>query len=173
MKSGLSQNFWVNQAGFQLAWWSAILLTSQSVAVLVVLLLLHLWFHRQPVHEVYVVLLCGLTGFAVDLLLTLAGLFRFPSTPLPPLWLLLLWFCFAATLNQSLRFFHKRWVVASVCGGVAGSLAYSAAAKLGAVSLGVPWLPGALILMFIWMALFPLQLWISGQHFSGEGRGAY
>ena len=79
MKSGLSQKFWVNQAGFQLAWWCAILFTSQSLPVLIILLLLHFLFHRHPLNEAYVVLACGLIGFSVDLLLTAAGLFRFGS----------------------------------------------------------------------------------------------
>ncbi|UTW04331.1 DUF2878 domain-containing protein [Amphritea atlantica] len=173
MRSGLSQGFWVNQAGFQLAWWCAILFTGQSLPVLITLLLLHCLCHRQPLNEAYVVIACGLIGFCVDLLLTAVGFFRFESAATPPLWLLLLWFCFAATLRQSLSFFHNRWVLASVCGGVSGSLAYIAAAKLGAVSIGLSTLPGFLILMFIWMGLFPLQLWLSAQHFPGEVRGAY
>ncbi|WP_296054951.1 DUF2878 domain-containing protein [uncultured Amphritea sp.] len=173
MKSGLSQKFWVNQAGFQLAWWCAILFTSQSLPVLIILLLLHFLFHRHPLNEAYVVLACGLIGFSVDLLLTAAGLFRFGSAALPPLWLLLLWFCFSATLRQSLSFFHNRRILASVCGGISGGLAYIAAAKLGAVSIGLSTVPGFLVLMFIWMGLFPLQIWLSTRQFPGEVRGAY
>ncbi len=171
-RSGASQRFWVNVAGFQLAWWCAILLTRQSLPVLISLLLLHLIFHRNPVNEFFVVLFCGLTGFGVDLLLTAAGVFQFESL-FPPLWLLFLWFCFSATLRQSLGYFHNRWLLASLCGGVSASLTYLAAAKLGAVTITVSLIPGFVLLVLVWMALFPLLLWLSAQCYPREAKGAY
>ena len=173
MQSGLSQKWWINLAGFQLAWWSAILLTHYSLPVLVILLGGHLLFHRHPLNEFFVLLLCGFTGFGVDLLLTVSGVFTFAPAVFPPLWLLLLWFCFSATLKQSLHFFYGRWLVASVCGGVSASLTYLAAAKLGAVTITLPFVPGFIVLMLVWMALFPLLLWLSVQCCPEESKGAF
>ncbi|WP_299203863.1 DUF2878 domain-containing protein [uncultured Amphritea sp.] len=173
MQSGLSQKFWINFTGFQLAWWCAILLTSHSLPILVTLLTCHICFHRSPVNEFFVLLFCGLTGFGVDLLLTAAGVFTFGSDLFPPLWLLLLWFCFSATLKQSLGYFHGRWLIASLCGGVSASLTYIAAAKLGAVTITLSFGAGFMLLMLVWMALFPLLLWLSAQCFPGEAKGAY
>jgi hypothetical protein len=168
IRSGYSQHFWVNLGGFQLSWWCAILLTDSSLAVLAVLLILHLLFHRYPVHEIAVLLSCGLIGFAVDLLLTAIGVFRFGISAFPPLWLLLLWFCFSATLQQSMSYFHGRWILASICGGVFGSLTYIAAANFGVVGFGLPLVQTFLLLMLVWMVLFPLLLWLSSQRFSEQ-----
>lgn len=166
IRSGCSQNFWVNLGGFQLCWWCAILLTDSSLMILAVLLILHLLFHRHPVHETAVLLSCGLIGFAVDLLLTATGVFGFGSSAFPPLWLLLLWFCFSATLRQSMTFFYGRWILAGICGGVFGSLTYIAAGNFGAVTFGLSLIQTFLVLMLVWMVLFPLLLWLSGQVFS-------
>ncbi|RTE65283.1 DUF2878 domain-containing protein [Amphritea opalescens] len=160
MNKTVSEHTWVNLLGFQLAWWCAILYTSASVPVLILLLMLHLLFHSQPLREFYVLLLCGLIGFAVDMLLTTLGIFRF-ELPGLPLWLLFLWFCFAATLRQSLAFFASHLSLASLCGGLFGSLTYLAAANLEAVTLGWPLLQSGLLLMLIWMVLFPLLIGLS------------
>ncbi|WP_417227243.1 DUF2878 domain-containing protein [Amphritea sp.] len=167
MNKTVSEHTWVNLLGFQLAWWCAILYTTDSVPVLIVLLTLHLLFHSQPLREFYVLLLCGLIGFAVDMLLTTLGIFRFESPGLP-LWLLFLWFCFAATLRQSLAFFASNLSLASLCGGLFGSLTYLAAVNFEAVALGWPLLLSGLLLMLIWMALFPLLIGLSNGRFRGE-----
>lgn len=165
IQSGRSQHFWLNLIGFQLCWWSAILLSDERVVILSVLLVTHLLLHRHPIHEGVVILSCGLTGFAVDIILTAADVFRFGVSALPPLWLLLLWFCFSATLRQSMSYFYGRWVMAGVCGGIFGSLTYIAAANLGAVAFGLPLSQIFLLLMLLWTGLFPLLLWLSGQRF--------
>lgn len=166
IQSGFSQRFWINLAGFQLSWWCAILLTDASLIILVVLLVLHLLLHQCPAKEAAIILSCGLTGFAVDLLLTATGVFRFGASELPPLWLLLLWFCFSATLRQSMAFFFGRWILAAISGGVFGSLTYIAASNFGVVAFGFPLLQTAVVLALVWMVLFPLLVWLSGQRFS-------
>ncbi|WP_290704346.1 DUF2878 domain-containing protein [Amphritea sp.] len=166
IRSGHSQILWVNLGGGQLCWWCAILLADSSLMILAALIILHLLFHRHPAHETAVLLSCGLTGFAVDLLLTATGVFRFGISAFPPLWLLFLWFCFSATLRQSMTYFHGRWVLAAICGGIFGSLTYIAAGNFGAVVFGLPLLQTFLLLMLVWMVLFPLLLWLSGQRFS-------
>lgn len=161
MFAGHSQNLWVNLIGFNIAWWCAILLREEGVLILSALLLAHLFGHRQPVREALVIVLCGVLGFVVDLLLTRAGLFIFAGGHWPPLWLLLLWFCFAATLRQSLGLFRTRMVLAAVCGAVAGSVTYLAAARLGAVMLGASELAMFSLLSLIWLVLFPLLMKLS------------
>lgn len=170
MFSGYSQNFWVNLIGFNIAWWSAILLRQDAVVILGLLLTAHIAGHRQPWQEGRALVVCGLLGFMVDLLLTRLGLFRFAGSEWPPLWLLLLWFCFAATLRQSLCFFRSRLRLAAVCGAVSGSLTYLAAARLGAVTLEASELAMFGGLAVIWLGLFPLLLKLSHPGFR-EVRG--
>lgn len=160
MAKAFSKNIWINLAGFQCAWWCAILLGTQALPILALLLFLHLRYHPAPGSEGLVIFACGLLGFAVDTLLTLLDVFRF-ETLLPPVWLLLLWFCFAATFRQSLSWFQTRLVSAALCGGIFGALTYLAAAKLGAFEPGVSQLLLFLTLALIWAALFPLLLSLS------------
>lgn len=159
---GWSERFWVNAIGFQAVWWGSILLGDTAAFAIIALLALHFAFHSQPVVEARVVIASGVLGFSVDLLLTLAGVFTFPSAyltlALPPVWLLLLWFAFSATLRNSLSILRKYRVLASVLGAVAGASTYIAAAKLGAVELSFGYLATFLLLLPVWAVLFPCLL---------------
>ncbi|WP_286237620.1 DUF2878 domain-containing protein [Neptuniibacter halophilus] len=158
----MSANFWINLIGFQMLWWMSILLGDSAHLPVVLLLLGHFLFHPQADIELLVVSFTALTGFCVDLLLTLGGFFYFDSSSaLPPLWLLLLWVGFCCTLRQSLSYFSGRYLLASCAGAVAGSSTYLAAVSLGAVSLSVSWWAGGLVLLFIWALLFPALMLIS------------
>ena len=163
MAKHLSNNLWINIAGFQLAWLSAILLGNSGLLILLVLLVLHFVFHRSPGSEIVFVCGAGLAGFSIDTLLTLQGVFIFTEPGLPPLWLLLLWFCFSATLRQSLSFFQSRLPLAALCGGVCGALTYLAAARLGAFVPGLADMSLFLLIALIWSFLFPLLIWLGAQ----------
>ncbi|WP_136679863.1 DUF2878 domain-containing protein [Neptunomonas sp. XY-337] len=157
---GWSERFWVNAIGFQAVWWGSILLGDTAAFAVLALLALHLAFHSQPIVEARVVIASGVVGFSVDSLLTVAGVFTFPSLilSLPPIWLLLLWFAFSATLRNSLSVLRKYRVLASVLGAVAGASTYIAAAKLGAVELSFGYLATFLLLLPVWAVLFPCLL---------------
>ncbi|MCO4758751.1 MAG: DUF2878 domain-containing protein [Oceanospirillaceae bacterium] len=163
--TGLSQIFWVNLVGFQMVWWLSILGRDHTQSVIFFLLLMHFLLHARPAHEVKVMLVCGVIGYSVDAVLTFAGVFVFyehgGGVYMPPLWLLLLWFGFSATLRQSLVFFVDKLPLAALCGALAGSLTYVAAANLGAVSFGYSVSLTAYLLAAIWAVLFPLLLWVS------------
>lgn len=170
MFSGASQNFWINLIGFQLIWWLCILFGNTWLAVIWLLLALHLFFHREPLVEVWSVLICTTIGFALDTLLTFQGVFIFHNNSLmPPVWLLALWCSFSATLRQSLSFFSKHYVMAAILGALGGSGAYLAAEKFGEVSFGLSLWHTALLLAGIWSVLFPSLIWLS-HFFSGDSR---
>lgn len=162
MFSGVSQKFWINLAGFQVAWWCLILFGNSAATLVTFLLIIHLLLHSKPSAELKVLIICGVVGFAVDTLLTFSQFFIFyaDGSEVPPFWLLLLWFAFSATLRQSLNFFSHRYLLAAVCGSLAGSLTYLAAARLEAVSLGLPLIPAFVVLACRWALLFPLLVWI-------------
>ncbi|WP_438950805.1 DUF2878 domain-containing protein [Porticoccus sp.] len=167
MFSGISERFWVNLAGFQLIWWSSVLLGNSAAPIVLVLLALHLAFHRQPLLETRVLIFCALLGFIIDALLTLGGVFVFDrGQPWPPVWLVLLWLGFAATLRQCLRFFSGRYLLSAVTGSVAGALTYWAAINLGAADFGFAVVPSVVILAVVWLGLFPALMlladWLGG-----------
>jgi hypothetical protein len=160
--SGLSQRLWVNLLGFNLIWALCIFYGNSLLPLVILLLLLHLLLHRQPALELAIVVGLGSLGYALDSVLTLLGLFRFESVQsIAPLWLLLLWFGFCATLRQSLSFFRSHLLLAALVGAMGGGFAYLAAANFGAVTLGLPALQSGLLIALIWALLFPAFLRIS------------
>lgn len=155
-----SEIAWVNFLGFQLVWWSCVLLGNSAVPVVLVALALHLYFHSQPRREAALVLVAACLGIVVDSALTLLGVFQFPNdTWLIPLWLIVLWFGFCATLRQGLNFLDGRYLVGAALGAIGGSTSYLSAAKLGAVELGLSWISTTVILTLIWALLMPTLLY--------------
>ena len=164
MFSGLSQNFWVNLIGFNLAWYLCVFMGNEALLYVSFLLFLHLLFHKQPFIEILIVFIVGILGFCVDLFLTLIDFFEFEGGLIvPPLWLMALWFCFCATLRQSLSFFNDRTVLAAFFGALGGSSSYIAGGFVGVVSFSLPLVVSAFVISFIWMILFPSLLWLSQQ----------
>jgi hypothetical protein len=157
----MSENFWVNLVGFQLVWWLSILFGNAVIIPVTFILLLHIFFHSQPGSELKVLFFSALLGFSVDISLTLNGVFIFPDSHFPPLWLALLWFGFCATLQISLKYFSDRISLAFLVGGLGGSSTYLAAAKLGAVEFGYGWLSTFLILLVVWTFLYPLLIFLT------------
>lgn len=167
MFSGISEGFWINLAGFQFIWWLSVLLGNSAAPVVLLLLALHLAFHTQPLREIRVLLVCAILGFTIDALLTLGGVFVFnQGNPWPPVWLVLLWLGFAATLRQCLRFFSSRYLFSAAVGSVAGTLTYWAAVNLGAADFGFGVVPSLTILVAVWLWLFPALMlladWLGG-----------
>lgn len=160
--SGQSQNLWVNLIGFNLVWAMCVVFGNSLLILVMFLLLLHVLFHQEPLIELSIIFLLGLIGYCIDCVLTLVGVFRFEQVQgITPLWLLFLWFAFCATLRQSLSFLGNRKYLAVFAGACGGSFAYFAAAKLGAVEFGFPFLTTATLIALIWSVLFPLFLWMS------------
>ncbi|MFW1677127.1 DUF2878 domain-containing protein [Pontibacter sp. JAM-7] len=158
----MSKNIWINLIGFQLAWWLCVLLGNTAVLWVLVLLVLHIQFHPQPVLEIRIILLSAGCGIIVDSLLTLVGVFQFTDADwILPLWLVVLWLAFCTTLRQGLSWFQRHYWLASGLGGGSAALTYLGAARLGAVQLGLPEWQVFILLVLIWSALFPLLLWIS------------
>lgn len=164
MFSGASQNFWINLIGFQLIWWICVLFGNTWLVIVWLLVALHLFFHREPVTELFSILICATIGFVIDTLLTLNGIFMFQNhSEFPSAWLFALWISFSATLRQSLKFFTKHYTLAAILGALGGSGAYLTAEQFGQFDFGLPLWNTGLLLAFIWSVLFPLLIWVSHQ----------
>lgn len=158
--SGVSGNIWLNLVGFQLIWWSLVIWGNAALVIAMPLLAAHILLHKTPWQELQVMFLVAVPGFLIDSLLTAAGVFQFsPPTVIAPLWLLVLWFAFAATLNQALNWFSGRYLLAALLGGVGGSSTYLAASELGAVALGIGFGQAFIVLTLVWTLLFPFLVW--------------
>ena len=113
-------------------------------------------------------------GVLLDGTLSFGGLLGYaaPRPALPPggapLWILALWAAFALTLNHSLAWLRRRWLLAGLLGAVGGPLAYLAAAKMSnAVTFRAPQAVGLAALAAGWgVALLVLAR--SASYWSGE-----
>lgn len=138
-----------------------ILYQDRYVAVALILLIGHLMSTKDQRCESVTLLGIGLIGTLTDSLLTAFGLFIFPAdsalTIVPiPLWLIVLWFGFAATLRHSMKYLSdKRWV-AAIFGGIGGPVSYLAGERFDAVVFGLSTPVVLLVLGIIWALLLPL-----------------
>jgi len=163
-----SENNLVNIFGFQTLWWLCILFGNLALPATIGLLACHIYFHSQPINELKAILFCGIVGFIVDTLLTIVGVFEFDgqsfyaaASYLPPFWLFILWFGFAATLTNSLSYFRNHLVLASILGGISGAGSYLAAERLNAVIFPLGVVQTSMTLVIVWAILFPVLILIS------------
>ena len=106
------------------------------------IIVLHFWRAQYPRNEIMLVLTAMLIGAAWDSLLVTFGWLDYASGTLisgtAPYWIVVMWALFATTLNLSLRWLKQRYILAALLGAVAGPLAYSAGAGLGALQFVNP-----------------------------------
>lgn len=142
--------FWANLIGYQLVWLLLVSAAAQhrpwpAMAVAVVFIAWQVCSAAHPPIEWRLLGLAVLLGIVVDGVLSWTGWLRYasPSPAWPPhgapLWIVLLWACFATTINRSLGMLRTRPLLAVVLGGAGAPLAYLAAARgWGAVSFAQP-----------------------------------
>jgi len=151
----MNRAFLFNLLGFNLVWALLIIVRepwTQGVA-LAFIAAHFLFFARSD--EKRRVALVMLVGVVLDGILTLQGWFIFtPAVPWIPAWLMLLWGCFACTLEHSIRWSLRKWPLAVVVGALAGPFSYWAGQRFGAVEFGQPLLATLTVLAVIWGTLF-------------------
>jgi Protein of unknown function (DUF2878) len=154
-------NFWFNLIGFQAAWWACALYGNTGAWLALAWLLVHFSMHRQRVTELRIVLACGAVGWLVDTTLSASGWLMLPDSPwVLPFWLVVLWGCFAATLNNSMQVLQQRWLLAVLLGATGGPLSYYAGTELGRLAFPST-LPTLLVLAAVWAVLLPGLLYLA------------
>ncbi len=131
-----TRNNLLNLLGFQLCWFACVVGGDVWAAGAVGLFLL--WHLRiTDRQEWWLIAGLGFAGVALDTLWYQLGLMRFPDTVtvLIPLWLMLLWLAFAATLRHSLGYLFQRPMLLGVVSLIAAPFSYFAGSKLGAIEL--------------------------------------
>ena len=164
-------NIIVNAVAFQLGWLACVLggasqlpwLGTLAAALIVAW---HLNIARQPGREFTLLAAVGVLGAIWDSLLVAAGWLSYPSGTLlantAPYWIVAMWVLFASTLNVSLRWLRKRWLMAAVLGATGGPLAYYAGAALGGVSVNAPWFAYTALALG-WAVFLPLLIALSSR----------
>lgn len=159
----------INAAIFQAGWiacvvsaanqspWIALIVVAGAVA----------WHLREapyPSSEIYLMLFAAALGTIWDSILVSASLLVYPSgmfmTGIAPYWIIAMWLLFATTLNVSLRWLKRRWLLATVVGAVSGPASYYAGFKLGGVTFTD--MPVALAMLGAgWAVILPLLACVS------------
>lgn len=160
--------FWLNLLGYQLVWFLLVrgagnghLAWPLLAGALFVVSQLATATHVGC--ELRLVATALLIGVAVDGIAAAAGWLRYasPGPACPPggapVWILMLWACFATTINRSLSVLRDRRWLAALLGGLGAPMAYVAAAHgWEAVQLSL-W-PGAMWIAASWALALPLLL---------------
>jgi hypothetical protein len=132
--------FWANLLGYQLVWFLLVRGAANSSLALPLVtgaafVLAQLAVAAQPQRELRLIAVALLLGLVIDGVAAASGLLRYasPSPALPPhgapMWILMLWACFATTINRSLAILQRRPWLAALLGGIGAPLAYAAAAN--------------------------------------------
>jgi len=158
----------INFVLFQIGWFSCVLgaannLTTVGLVVGMFVILVHLIVSQYKLKETAILISVTLAGYAWDSLLVKIGVFAYRGTSflsIAPIWIAVMWAMFATTLNSSLRWLQRRYLLAILLGAIFGPLAYLSASKLGAVTALIE--PAAWLLQAVaWGVLMPLMFLIS------------
>lgn len=145
----------VNMLGFNLAWFGLVYWGNVFVPVAVIMLVIHLFLLSNNKNEARLVLLITIIGVTVDSVLSFSHFFIFlDSGFITPLWLIVLWACFASTISHSLAFLSHSKILQVLVGFLIAPLSYIAGEKFNAVQFSYPLLETYFMLGFIWSVLF-------------------
>lgn len=150
----------INLIFFQVAWFLAAWFTDDAAAFLLLLLCCH--FVLSPTKQLDLKVLCGaILGIVADQILITTTVFNTNSS-LVPVWLILLWACFAISLNHSLAWLKKLSLKkVALIGALAGPSSYYAALKFEALSTSLDLSYFLICLSLVWACLLPALVVIS------------
>jgi Protein of unknown function (DUF2878) len=158
----------VHLGAYQITWFAAIM-GGAAMAVWPgllaggLMLALHLAVSQHRVVTLNRLAQATLIGVVVDTALTASGMVSFTGCACltPPLWMVILWPCFASLFDDLLRWVPSRPAIAVVLGGLGGPLAYVGGDALGALAfpsgnvvgllaVGVAWAIATGLLVLVW-----------------------
>jgi len=157
----LVNTLWFNALWFQATWGLCVLGRESLLPVAMLSLALHFFLVDDWLAEFRRLLPIATLGIAVDTLLTLAGVFVFDVSTVVPLWLVVLWWVFAAALYRSFAKIGRSLWLAALLGGIGVPFNYFVGAGLGAVALPLGDTLTIAVLVGIWAILLPLLYRIS------------
>lgn len=156
---------------FQAGWFACVLgaahgfVWASAIAIAAIAAIHFRWVSTDRLRDLRLVILAPLIGGAGDSLVAMTGWLRFEAAwPIPwlePIWMLLLWVNFPMTLNASLAWLNRRYVLGAVLGATGGPLAYWTGAQLGALEIVGPFWPAMLLIGVAWAILLPAILVIN------------
>lgn len=159
----------INIAGFQIGWFSCVLMAVEgipSIGILIALLivLLHIMSSSNRNRIIAILAITCLAGSMWDSLLINLGIFEFsssnPVAEIVPVWIMAMWLVFATTLNVSLRWLYNRYWLAMLLGAIAGPAAYHGGAALGGMTI-TGGINANLIIAAGWSIILPALIYVT------------
>lgn len=131
----------------------------------------HLWRAPRAADEARLLLAVLAFGAVFDAALLATGTVTLVNGQWAPWftahWMLALWALFASSLNVSLRWLKRRWIVGALLGAVAGPMSFAGGSRLGAATLNDPALALGLLAVG-WAVAIPVLMGLSDR-FDGVG----
>ena len=166
----------INLVLFQLVWFGCVIGAAhdQLLPGVLALGLLLLWQslpRNRADGDLKLLIIAAVLGTLLDTLWIQFNFLHFrlplPHAQIAPAWIVMLWIGFALTLNHSLAWLKRRYIIATVFAGIAGPLSYFAGERLGALHFQTELWRAITALSISWAIAFPLLLRIA-EHWSAE-----
>lgn len=154
---------WINLIGFNLLWLGLVLIGNEFVIVAIAALFAHVYFCQHRTNEAKIIVLVAAIGTVVDTVLTQLNVFVFDNAFLIPVWLIVLWCCFAATIRHSLSFLSSSKWWQALAGACFAPLSYLAGERFGAVGFSMPMVNTFVLLSVIWSVLMVLFFYLNSK----------
>jgi hypothetical protein len=174
--------WWLNFVMYETGWLLCVIGAAFGVggwgaAFAMFLVCVHVMLATERGVELRLVMAAAACGLVVDFLLIRAGVLRFFEPGVvegfPPLWMTVLWMQFATTLRYCLSWLSGRYLLGGIFGLAGAPAAFLGGARLGAVAVCTPALPGLLYLGVLWSVVIPLLLWLSVRFGGGRCLAGY
>lgn len=155
----------INIAFFILTWCLCVLFGNGGAVVALILLCCYLFSKIDKPIELKIVFYLGMMGVVLAQVLGFLDVYRFYGrSHLIAFWLIVLWFCFATTINCALHFLQKRPLIFSaILGAICAPAIYIAMEALNPQLLSYP--KGAketgVILFVVWFFWLPLLMTVA------------
>ncbi len=164
---------------FQAAWFAGVIGAARGepllgTVVVAAVIAWHLSVSARPAVEARLVGAALAVGLVFESLCVQLGQVSFASGQPDPrfaaYWMVALWGLLATSLNVTMRWLKRRWLLAAVLGAVAGPMSYWAGVRLGAarfIDAGA----ALTTLAVSWALLMPAMVWLATR-FDGVSDGA-
>lgn len=163
------KSVFINFFAFYAAWWSMLISNWKGQPVIgwvVFAIVMAIHFFRVSINKkkdaMEVVAIAAL-GILLDTVLFQTGILTFnnPVGPLPPAWLLGIWFLFATTISYTFILIRNKLLAQVIVGGFFAPVSYITGAKFMLLSLYQPFPTYYAIHGACWLVFFPLCFYIS------------
>jgi hypothetical protein len=158
----------LNLVAFNCSWLGLVLFGNLAIPFVVLWLFIHIYFSKNYLSELKLILTVTIIGICVDSTLVALGVFKFHVPLLLPLWLIVLWSAFAGTIAHSLNFLNTSTKLQFIAGFVFPPLSYLAGASLSKVEFGYSAVTTYLILAPLWACLFVAIFWLKNSYYRGK-----